>query len=714
MAVPSFLFGGDTGLTQEQLAQRRRVLEAVAARGLGAPKNVGEGLAAIGNAIAYRAQMSRLGKGEAAAKDRRDAIMAPLFSSGSPSLVDPNASASAAIPDSAVAGEIAATDPAADVGSNGPTFSPFIDTVKSGVKLDDGTTLAITNPYGLAAVAATGKAESGWSPKNASGSWSDPSESGQAGTAGGVMSWRADRLRNLQAYAASKGEQGNGSPTTQAEFFLREDPNLVARLNAAKSPEEAQSLMNGAWKFAGYDRPGGEAGRRLSYANAYLSQFQGNEVASLDPSVGMPPAAAAIEAQAPGSGYVDPMVSAPNYDPVAAGAPVAGGREAVANALAAAPQKPLQFSPAVTTVGNAMAGKVAPGTEMPPLPPGREVGAPPAIAGVPPQQVAGNGYFPPAPPPPSAGPSLPQLYQMATSPDVTEQDRALVNMMIEQRMQEADPLRQLQMQKLQREVSAPIKRETTTVNGRLIDNQTGQVIAEYPDQVKPTTNQQDYQYYRDFEIKNGRTPLGPLEWEQAQRKAGATTVNNNIGETDKFYENLDKKNAEMFASLSDGGVQARGKLGQINRLEGLFANVPQGIEGGFKKLAGDWGVAIGEGTSDIQAASALIERMVPEQRAPGTGPMSDSDIKMFRASLPRVLNQPGGNQLIFQTLRGIAEYEVQMGEIADAVADRSITPAEGRKRIRELRNPLEDYKIPEGSTPNEGFKTNTGVQWSIE
>jgi hypothetical protein len=149
-------------------------------------------------------------------------------------------------------------------------------------------------------------------------------------------------------------------------------------------------------------------------------------------------------------------------------------------------------------------------------------------------------------------------------------------------------------------------------------------------------------------------------------------------------------------------------------LEGLFANVPQGAVGGLKKIAGDWGIAVGDGVSDIQAASALLEKMVPEQRAPGSGPMSDADIKMFRGSLPRVLNQPGGNQLIFGALRGIAQYEQQMGEIADAVADRTITPAEGRKRIREMKNPLADFKIPEGSTPNEGFKTKTGVQWSVE
>ncbi|MBD9592681.1 hypothetical protein IB270_07540 [Ensifer sp. ENS05] len=315
----------------------------------------------------------------------------------------------------------------------------------------------------------------------------------------------------------------------------------------------------------------------------------------------------------------------------------------------------------------------------------------------------------------SAGGVDPRLYGLLTNDFATPEMKAYAQMMIEQQMLANDPKRQLEMRKLQRELDAPRKRETSVVNGRLVDNQTGQVIAEYPDAQKPTADRQNYEYYREFETKNGRTPLGPLEWEQAQRKAGANSTTNIVGgEGDKFYQKLDEKNAEALAALSDAGMQARARMGQINRLEGLFANVPQGIEGGFKKLAGDWGVAIGEGTSDIQAASALLEKMVPEQRAPGSGPMSDADIRMFRASLPRVLNQPGGNELIFQTMRGIAEYEQQMGAIADDVADRAITPAEGRRKIRELKNPLDNYKLPDGPTPNEGNKTRTGVKWGYE
>ena len=219
--------------------------------------------------------------------------------------------------------------------AQGSTYQPFIDTIKT----------KITNPYGLAAVAATGRAESGWSPQNASRSWSDPSQSGQAGTAGGILSWRADRLHNLQRYAASKGEQGNGSPATQAEFFLSEDPGLVDRLNAATSPQEAQNLMNNAWKFAGYDQPGGETARRMALAQNYYAQdfrdmpssvqpaapsaSMPGQVASLDPSIGipMPGATGQMRASDPSQVIQAPpsptVAAAPSIQPQPTAAPVA-------------------------------------------------------------------------------------------------------------------------------------------------------------------------------------------------------------------------------------------------------------------------------------------------------------------------------------------------------------------------------------------------------
>jgi hypothetical protein len=281
----SFIFGGNTKETPESIKQKRELAMAILGASR-APRNVGEGLNALGDGIVAGVMNHRANRAENEGRSTASDLFNRIIGQA-PNVSAPRAGGNAsAAPAPASSGSVNM--------SGNDIYSGFMDTVDN----------SITNPFGLAAVAATGKAESGFSPGNANRSWSDPSQSGDPGTAGGIMSWRGPRLANLQAYAASKGEQGNGSPQTQAEFLLQEDPNLITALNNAKSAEEAQSIINNAWKFAGYDKPGGESARRLGYANAYLPNFQGQgqQVASLDPSIGVPgsrPQANAPTAPAP-------------------------------------------------------------------------------------------------------------------------------------------------------------------------------------------------------------------------------------------------------------------------------------------------------------------------------------------------------------------------------------------------------------------------------
>lgn len=143
-------------------------------------------------------------------------------------------------------------------------MKPFMATVQS----------KINNPFALATIAAYGVHESGFSSKNAGGTWADPSQSGKPGTSGGILSWRGPRLQALQQFAQQSGRDWS-DPTVQAEFFVQENPMLTQRLNAAKSLEEANEIMANAWAFAGYDKPGGEKARRLATAQSFLGQVSG-------------------------------------------------------------------------------------------------------------------------------------------------------------------------------------------------------------------------------------------------------------------------------------------------------------------------------------------------------------------------------------------------------------------------------------------------------
>jgi hypothetical protein len=157
----------------------------------------------------------------------------------------------------------APTIPATPPVPQGSIQDRFLGTLRDG---------GLTNPNGLGAVAAYAQRESRYSPDNITGSWSDPSQSGQAGTSGGILSWRADRLDNMRRFTA-----GASDPVAaQAQFLLQENPRLTQALQNAKSPEEANRLMADAWKFAGYNDPShSEYKARLATTQDYVNKLGG-------------------------------------------------------------------------------------------------------------------------------------------------------------------------------------------------------------------------------------------------------------------------------------------------------------------------------------------------------------------------------------------------------------------------------------------------------
>ncbi len=169
-----------------------------------------------------------------------------------------------------------------------------------------------------------------------------------------------------------------------------------------------------------------------------------------------------------------------------------------------------------------------------------------------------------------------------------------------------------------------------------------------------------------------------------------TVIENNIGGTDKFYDKLDEGLATDTVGLITQGRNAQGNNARLGQLENLLTQAPQGAQGVITQFAGNIGIPL-DGLDEIQAAQAIINQMVPGQRPPGSGTMSDADLALFKASLPSIINQPGGNTLIIQTAKAINDYTIEQARIAEQVANREISPAEGRERQRNIPNPLQGF-----------------------
>jgi hypothetical protein len=135
-------------------------------------------------------------------------------------------------------------------------------------------------------------------------------------------------------------------------------------------------------------------------------------------------------------------------------------------------------------------------------------------------------------------------------------------------------------------------------------------------------------------------------------------------------------------------MAAQRNIPRIDRLESLLAGVGTGAQANFKQIAANYGLALGDDVNNIQAAAALINSLVPEQRAPGSGPMSDADLELFKQSLPRIINQPGGNKKIIETMRAIAQYDAEGAAIVQALRSEKIGRAQAFEMLHSRVNPL--------------------------
>lgn len=237
------------------------------------------------------------------------------------------------------------------------------------------------------------------------------------------------------------------------------------------------------------------------------------------------------------------------------------------------------------------------------------------------------------------------------------------------------------------ERSQPKKPEHKEVNGRLVqilDGKTTVILdlsepvnAELYDRAKAAGIEPGTEEFKSYMLRNGA--IAPETAEEVRKKEFAKL---SAGSFNK-----------MLDDSIDAGMQANRTIVQVDRLGQLLSTAPQGAEAAIKYVAGNLGIQT-QGLSALQATQALINQLVPAQRPPGSGPMSDADLELFKQSLPRLINTPEGNRIILETLRGIAEYDRKGSEIAVKVRTGEITEAEGYNQLLNRADPFANFQSP--------------------
>lgn len=158
-------------------------------------------------------------------------------------------------------------------------------------------------------------------------------------------------------------------------------------------------------------------------------------------------------------------------------------------------------------------------------------------------------------------------------------------------------------------------------------------------------------------------------------------------EGDKGVDEFAKMDAKNLSEVFQAGATAQSSLAKIERLSDLLSRTPTGGAANIKVIAGDFGIKT-EGLDDLQAARALINQLVPAQRPAGSGPMSDADLELFKQSLPRLINTPRGNEVILETMRGIARYDALGAEIVQEYRSGKIDKNTAFQRLLDRPDPF--------------------------
>lgn len=393
------------------------------------------------------------------------------------------------------------------------------------------------------------------------------------------------------------------------------------------------------------------------------------------------PAAAAIETAAPASGYVDPVVSTPNAMPSAPVSSFDAGRFGEG--------APVSAMPEVYSAQTDFA---------PPLPAPTTINPSPPVAAVPQQVAQAQPQTNPA--------AIAQALRVMADPRANEGTRRVAQALIQQEQQRqaaaqeqavwqqrqeyeraqqaSDPLRQAQIEKAQLELG---QLRNPSPEFRQVSGDQARSMGLDPSKV--------YNVERNGKV----TAIG----------GDGVTVNNNMG-GDKFGEKLAELDAKALSDTAAAGAAAQRNIGRIDQLGALLEASPSGAEAALKQAAGEYGINT-EGLSNIQAAQAVINSLVPEQRQPGSGPMSDADLALFKRSLPRLINQPGGNATIINTIRAIAQYDAEGARIVQRTRlpedQGGISRAQAFDMLQNRPNPLSSFKAPAAGQESQGWSNVT-------
>lgn len=187
-----------------------------------------------------------------------------------------------------------------------------------------------------------------------------------------------------------------------------------------------------------------------------------------------------------------------------------------------------------------------------------------------------------------------------------------------------------------------------------------------------------------------------MDYQQSNR--ASTTVNVGAGENE-FMKKSNAKMADKFAAIIDDGDAAQQDLALVSRLGELGQVVNTGGGAALQNFLSQYGIKVGDNIGQVEAYQAIVDKLTPSQRVPGSGNPTDRENTMFKSSLPSLVRTPEGNKIIRDTLTGMANAKIARAQIAEQVMTGQMTPQQGIAEMRKLPSPFKEGGAQEPPQP---------------
>lgn len=246
--------------------------------------------------------------------------------------------------------------------------------------------------------------------------------------------------------------------------------------------------------------------------------------------------------------------------------------------------------------------------------------------------------------------------------------------------------------------TAPEKREQTRLETRKKDLEVQKLERELKGEgARPMTPEERAAYsvpdgQPAYMNSKGEPKFGPA----------STKITNSIGAVEGEYAKANGKAiSERFSKIVEEGDAAQQEAGAIARLKELGGSIKNmGAGAALQARLAEYGIKVGENVSEIEAYGAIIDKLTPQQRAPGSGATSDFDAKMFKNSLPGLIRTPQGNALILETMEALNTFKRQRADIVAEAMALNEKPADVMKRLKELPDPFAAFKEARKTAPS--------------